>query len=139
MTLVLQEPSTSSSSTTSAGLEVLTPDGRWLTAPPRENTLVCNVGQYLERQTNGRLLAAVHRVLNKPGEERYSLPFFLTMDPDANVRVLCDGDEEEKKFEDFNVGEMYIRKVLPARSKHPTSVKYRETPEIEWKYSMLLD
>lgn len=126
------------STTTSGGLEVLTPSGGWITAPPRPNTLVCNVGQYLERQTNGRFLAAVHRVLNTPGEERYSLPFFLTMDPDADVQVLGDLNKE-RKFEDFNVGDMYIRKVLPARRKHPTSIRYRDVPESEWKYSFLLD
>jgi isopenicillin N synthase-like dioxygenase len=106
--------------------------------PPIPNTLVCNVGQYLERQTNGRFLAAVHRVLNTPGQERYSLPFFLTMDPDANVGVLL-GENEERKFEDFNVGEMYIRKVLPARKKHPTSIRYRDLLESGWKYDFLLD
>lgn len=87
-------------------------------------------------QSNGRFLAAVHRVRNKTGEERYSLPFFLTMDPGAQVEVLA-GDEE-RKFEDFNVGDLYIRKVLPARKKHPTSVRYRDVPEGEWRYEMLL-
>ena len=59
------------------------------------------------------------------------------MDPEADVDVLVDATEE-RKFEDFNVGEMYIRKVLPARKKHPTSIKYKDVPEDEWKYSFLL-
>lgn len=141
LTLVLQAPSPSQPSTPAVvaqGLEVLTPDGRWVNVPPIPNTLVCNVGQYLERHTNGRFLAAVHRVLNTPGRERYSLPFFLTMDPDANVDVLLE-ENEERKFEAFNVGEMYIRKVLPARKKHPTSIRYRDLPESDWRYDFLLD
>lgn len=130
LTLVLQTPSL-------AALEVLTPTGQWISVPALPNTLVCNVGQYLERQTNGRFLAAVHRVRNKTGEERYSLPFFLTMDPDAKVEVLVQKGEEGK-FENFNVGDLYIKKVLPARKKHPTSIKYRDVPEEEWTYDLLL-
>lgn len=117
---------------------VLTPTGQWISVPAIPNTLVCNVGQYLERQTNGRFLAAVHRVRNKTGEERYSLPFFLTMDPGVEVKILVGDEEEERKFDDFNVGDLYIRRVLPARKKHPTSIKYRDIPEEEWTYDLLL-
>ncbi|KAH7393482.1 Clavaminate synthase-like protein [Cadophora sp. MPI-SDFR-AT-0126] len=131
LTLVLQTPSLDA-------LEVLTPTGQWIQVPAIPNTLVCNVGQYLERQTNGKFLAAVHRVRNKTGDERYSLPFFLTMDPDAQVSVLVEG-HEVKKFDDFNVGDLYIKKVLPARTKHPTSIKYRDVPEEQWKYEFLLE
>ena len=60
------------------------------------------------------------------------------MDPDAQVSVLVD-EKENKKFEDFNVGDLYIKKVLPARAKHPTSIKYRGVPEEEWKYEFLLE
>lgn len=130
LTLVLQTASLNA-------LEVLTPTGQWIQVPAISDTLVCNVGQYLERQTNGRFLAAVHRVRNKTGEKRYSLPFFLTMDPDAEVRVLVDNDQE-REYEDFNVGELYIRRVLPARKKHPTSIKYKDVPEEEWTYDLLL-
>lgn len=34
------------------------------------------------------------------------------------------GEGEEKKFEDFNVGDVYVRKVLPARKMHPTSFRH---------------
>lgn len=120
-------------------LEVLSPDGRWVDAPPKPGTMVCNVGQYLERQTNGRYPATVHRVRNKTGQERYSLPFFLTPDVDAEVSVLdgCVG-EEGRKYETINVGDLYVRRILPARAKHPTAIKFKDTPESEWTYSMLL-
>lgn len=131
MTLITQTPSLSA-------LEVLTPQGHWLSIPALPNTLVCNVGQYLEKQSNGRFLAAVHRVRNKSGEERYSIPFFLTMDKEADVKILVE-EGEERRFEDFNVGDLYVRRVLPARRRHPTSVKYRDVPEREWRYDMLLE
>lgn len=122
-------------------LEVLNQDGVWVDAPPQPGTFVCNVGQYLERQTNGRFPATVHRVRNRTGRERYSLPFFLTMDPDAELTTLdcCVEPGEESKYENINVGELYIRRVLPARQKHPTSIKYRDVPQEEWRYSMLLN
>jgi isopenicillin N synthase-like dioxygenase len=131
LTLVLQDNVTA--------LEVLNQDGLWVDAPPQPGTFVCNVGQYLERQSNGIFPATVHRVRNKTGQARYSLPFFLTPDLDATVDVLdcCVGDEG-KKFEAVDVGDLYIRRVLPARKKHPTAIKYQDVPESEWKYQMLL-
>lgn len=133
LTLVLQE------STVSA-LEVLSPDGIWVVAPPQPGTLVCNVGQYLERQTNGQFPATVHRVRNRTGQERYSLPFFLTMDPDVELDVLecCKEPGEATKYVPINVGDLYVRRVLPARKKHPTSIKFRDIPQEQWSYQMLL-
>ena len=66
------------------------------------------------------------------------MPFFLTMDPGVEVKILVGDEEEERKFDDFNVGDLYIRRVLPARKKHPTSIKYRDIPEEEWTYDLLL-
>lgn len=61
------------------------------------------------------------------------------MDQEADVRVLVKEVEgEERKFEDFNVGDLYVRRVLPARKKHPTSIRYRDVPEGEWRYDLLL-
>lgn len=48
-----------------------------------------------------------------------------------------EGEGEGKRFERINVGEMYVRRVLPARHKHPTAIKYRDTPEEELTYSIL--
>lgn len=59
------------------------------------------------------------------------------MDQEAEVKILVNKGEE-RKFEDYNVGDMYIKRVLPARKKHPTSIKYRNVPESEWKYDLLL-
>ncbi|KAF2170292.1 hypothetical protein M409DRAFT_64608 [Zasmidium cellare ATCC 36951] len=129
-TMVLQD--------TVAGLEVLNRDGVWIEAPPKAGTFVVNVGQYLERQTNGKFVATVHRVRNKTGERRFSIPFFLSQDPDANIEVLesCLEPGQEKP-PPINVGDLYIRRLLPARKKHPTSIKYRDVPEENWSYDFL--
>ena len=131
LTLVLQDAV--------PALEVLNQDGIWVDAPPQLGTFVCNVGQYLEKHTNGKFLATVHRVRNKTGQERYSLPFFLTPDPDAELEVLeCCRDGKGGEYERINVGDLYIRRILPARKKHPTSIRFKDVPQEEWRYEMLL-
>lgn len=61
------------------------------------------------------------------------------MDPDVDLDVLeCCIDEGGKKYEKINVGDLYIRKVLPARRKHPTSIKYKDVPQEVLRYDMLL-
>ncbi|KXT06051.1 hypothetical protein AC578_1348 [Pseudocercospora eumusae] len=123
-----------------AGLEVLNKEGVWIEAPPKPGTMVVNVGQYLERQSNSKFIATVHRVRNKTGAERYSLPFFFSQDPGANIDVLetCLEDGEDKKPElSYNVGDLYVRRILPVRRMHPTSIRYRDLPQEELKYDML--
>ena len=61
------------------GLQVRT-DGGWIEAPPIPETLVCNVGDMLERLSGGRFISAPHRVINRGGRERLSFPVFY--DPD---------------------------------------------------------
>jgi len=64
------------------GLEVRT-DAGWIDAPPADGTLVCNIGDMLERLTGGRFVSAPHRVLNVSGRERLSFPLFYDPDFDA--------------------------------------------------------
>jgi isopenicillin N synthase-like dioxygenase len=64
---------------TAGGLQVRGADG-WIDAPPIDGTLVCNVGDMLERLSGGRLVSAPHRVINTSGRERLSFPVFY--DPD---------------------------------------------------------
>jgi isopenicillin N synthase-like dioxygenase len=61
------------------GLQVRADHG-WIDAPPVAGTLVCNVGDMLERLSGGRFVSAPHRVLNASGRERLSFPLFY--DPD---------------------------------------------------------
>jgi len=61
------------------GLQVRADDG-WIEAPPIPDTLVCNVGDMLERLSGGRFVSAPHRVVNRGGRERLSFPVFY--DPD---------------------------------------------------------
>jgi isopenicillin N synthase-like dioxygenase len=75
-----------------AGLELLTKQGEWLPIPATKGALVINVGDMLERQTNGRLRSTTHRVVNPRGDaarrSRYSMPFFLHFRPDFLIEPL---------------------------------------------------
>ena len=75
-----------------AGLQLLARDGRWLPVSPPEGALAVNIGDMLQRLTNGRLRSTTHRVVNPTGERarhpRYSMPFFLHFRPDFLIEAL---------------------------------------------------
>lgn len=71
------------------GLQVRTPDG-WIDAPPLPGTLLCNLGDMLDRLTGGAWRSTPHRVLNASGGERYSFPLFFDPAFDARVTPLPD-------------------------------------------------
>lgn len=75
-----------------AGLELLTRDGRWIPVSPKPGELVINIGDMLQRLTNGRLRSTSHRVVNpapdRASHARYSMPFFLHFRPDFIIEAL---------------------------------------------------
>ncbi|WP_108787393.1 2-oxoglutarate and iron-dependent oxygenase domain-containing protein [Erythrobacter sp. Alg231-14] len=75
-----------------AGLELLTKAGEWHAVDVPEGALVINVGDMLERLTNGTLRSTTHRVVNPRGagahRSRYSMPFFLHFRPDYVIEPL---------------------------------------------------
>ncbi|GAC1571673.1 MAG: isopenicillin N synthase family oxygenase [Novosphingobium sp.] len=75
-----------------AGLELKTRDGRWIPVSPKPGELVVNIGDMLQRLTNGRLRSTPHRVVNPAGaraaHSRYSMPFFLHLRSDFPFHTL---------------------------------------------------
>ena len=75
-----------------AGLELQTRDGRWIPVSPKPGELVVNIGDMLQRLTNGRLRSTPHRVVNpapdRAAHARYSMPFFLHFRPDYLIEAL---------------------------------------------------
>ena len=84
------------------GLQVQTPSGHWVDAPPIENALIVNVGDMLHRLSNGRLLSTPHRVINASGRERYSVPFFF--DPHVSADIAPLPGTGSARFEPINFG-----------------------------------
>jgi isopenicillin N synthase-like dioxygenase len=69
------------------GLQVRS-GGSWIDAPPRPGSLVCNLGDMLERLTGGVYRSTPHRVRNLGDGDRLSFPFFLDPCWDAHVDPL---------------------------------------------------
>jgi isopenicillin N synthase-like dioxygenase len=66
------------------GLEVRSPAGELVLAPPNPGNFIVNAGDMLSEITAGAIRSAPHRVINRAGKGRYSIPFFY--DPDFDAR-----------------------------------------------------
>jgi isopenicillin N synthase-like dioxygenase len=89
------------------GLQVRTPEG-WLDAPPIPGTLVCNVGDMLDRMTGGRYRSVPHRVaLNASGRDRLSIPLFFDPDFDAQIVPVpgseAGADDSHRRWDGSNL------------------------------------
>jgi len=75
-----------------AGLELKTKDGRWIPVVSRHGELVINIGDMLQRLTNGLLRSTTHRVVNpapdRASHARYSMPYFLHFRSDFLIEAL---------------------------------------------------
>lgn len=69
------------------GLEVRNRHDEWIAAPPIPGAFVMNVGDILQRWSNGRFASTPHRVRNLKPAARYSMPFFF--DPSMAALVEC--------------------------------------------------
>lgn len=99
------------------GLEVLNKKGEWVPVTALPDHIIVNVGDMLQRLTNGRLKSTTHRVVNPPREQwhmpRYSIPFFLHPRSDMRLDALpqCVDAQHPKQWEDITAGE-YLEERL---------------------------
>ena len=100
-------------------LEVLNKNGVWIPAPPIPRTFVINIADYLQLLTNHRFESTVHRVVNKTGKERYSIPFFFVFNEDAELEVLPSCKEDGVQYEKKRTGTYIKERLTLSRYKHP--------------------
>jgi len=89
------------------GLQVLTKDGQWIKAPPKEGTFVVNIGDYLQRLSNDKFSSTVHRVYNRSTVPRLSMPFFFGFNFNETCGVLptCVDENNPPKYEPISCGD----------------------------------
>ena len=99
------------------GLQVLRKDDKWIPITALPDQLVVNVGDMLERLTNGKLKSTIHRVVNPPKEQmtssRFSIPFFMHPRSEMDLSCLADcvDDDHKKQFEDITAGEFLNQRL----------------------------
>lgn len=99
------------------GLEVQAKSGEWIPVTIIDGAIICNVGDMLQRLTNGVLPSTTHRVVNPPApyshNSRYSIPFFLHFNPDVVIDALetCHSEDNPKQFEPITADE-YLNERL---------------------------
>lgn len=100
------------------GLQVLPKGSDWLPIVPEEGQIAVNVGDMLQRLTNGKLKSTTHRVVNPPKSEwhlpRLSIPFFVHPKPETSLNVLdeCIAENEPKKFDDITAGDYLTERLI---------------------------
>lgn len=100
------------------GLQVLNKNNEWIGITAIPGSLVVNVGDMLQRLTNGVMKSTTHRVVNPPrekwGTSRYSIPFFLHPVGKMPLNALsnCISDERPKAFEDITAGNYLEQRLI---------------------------
>ena len=100
------------------GLQVLNKNNEWIGITAIPGSLVVNVGDMLQRLTNGVMKSTTHRVVNPPrekwGTSRYSIPFFLHPVGKMPLNALsnCISNDRPKAFEDITAGNYLEQRLI---------------------------
>ncbi|MEM9330740.1 MAG: 2-oxoglutarate and iron-dependent oxygenase domain-containing protein [Pseudomonadota bacterium] len=94
-------------------LELQNAADEWIPAPPIPGTFVVNVGDLLQRWTNDLYRSTFHRVVNRTGRERFSLPFFASTNPLDELGVLenCISKDRPARYAPISASE-YIGTLM---------------------------
>jgi isopenicillin N synthase-like dioxygenase len=95
-----------------SGLEILSPSAQWTPAPSVPGSFIINVADFMMRFTNDLYKSTVHRVVNCAAEERYSVPFFFSVNYDQVVETLpsCVSEGNPAKYPPIRAGEYTLQR-----------------------------
>jgi isopenicillin N synthase-like dioxygenase len=99
---------------TTGALQVKAKDGTWITANPIDGAFVVNIGDMMERWTNGLWKSTLHRVIHKGSNYRVSVPFFFEPNFEAVIKPLeacVENTGGEARFESVKYGDHLIGKI----------------------------
>ena len=105
ITILAQDPA--------GGLEIQLPSGEWISAPYIDDTFVVNLGDLMARWSNDVYRSNPHRVVNRLGRDRMSIPTFLNPTYHAAVECIhtCTSPENPPKYEPVKAGEYVTNKI----------------------------
>jgi isopenicillin N synthase-like dioxygenase len=105
------------------GLEVMNKEGRWIDAPRLPGTYLIHVGLMVQRWTNDRYQATLHRVRLPGDRDRYSIPFFYEPKPSAIIAPLdvCCSGTNPPRYEPCHFGEFLSRQFAKAYHDRPVT------------------
>lgn len=108
----------------SEGLEVLSKSGQWIKVQPVKNAFVVNIADCFMRQTNDFFVSTIHRVINRSGRERYSVPFFWGFNRDTLLTPVptCVEDAGSSRYELMTAGEYYLWRTRRQKQVSATSM-----------------
>jgi isopenicillin N synthase-like dioxygenase len=70
------------------GLAIRLPTGEWFPPPVIPGTFLVNLGNIMRRWSNDRFLSTPHGVINESGTDRYSIAYFHSPNPAAEIECL---------------------------------------------------
>lgn len=100
------------------GLEIKKHDGQWVPVTTIPGTIVCNVGDMLQRLTNHRMHSMTHQVRNPPApwchQSRYSIPFFMHFNSDFSIETLeqCISEDHPNRYPEPITADAYLKQRL---------------------------
>lgn len=98
---------------TSAGLQALNGNQEWINIPVMKDCFVINIGDMMQIASNGEYVATSHRV-RQVKQERYSFPFFASLDYDTLVQPVkaLTTTESESPEKPVNCGDHLLAQTM---------------------------
>ncbi len=107
------------------GLQIHTDSVGWTDVAPLPKTFIVNLGDMLERWTNGAFRSTLHRVISTSGRERYSIAYFFEPAFDAVVEALpqCCSEDNPPRFAPTTAGQHLLDKYAQTHAGYHGATK----------------